>query len=240
MLAANLALPGSVIAGWFAAHIHGLPVLVDLESIDVTLAVRAGSRSRMLNVRRCSGPLPSKPWNAGRVANPVLTILTIVASGSSKQKIETVLDACLTRRILTVKHVEKLLAEPGWLQFRGRQHLMSLLLQRGEGRALFRSQTEARVSRWLHGSGCEGGIPNFKVATPFGEIEVDRAWPESKLALEISPFWTHGSRKTQERDIDRRHALTSVDWTVVEADDRHLVNRRTFEPIIKLLLRELR
>jgi hypothetical protein len=76
MLAANLALPGSVISGWFSARIHGLPVLADLDDLAVSLVVPTGSRSRNLSVRRCRGPLPSQPWNTGRVATAVLTVVT--------------------------------------------------------------------------------------------------------------------------------------------------------------------
>jgi hypothetical protein len=238
MLAANLALPGSVISGWFAAHIHGLPVLRDLSIGSVSLAVPISQRSRHLNVRRCSGPIPSQPWMTGRVANPVLTIVTIAALGARVGHIETVLDSALTKRLITVERVEKLLATPGWGRFPGRGLLIQLLNDRGDGSALFRSRTEAKVGSWLRDQ-LPVGLPNFEVDTPFGPIEVDRAWPEAKLALEISPFWTHGSRNTQERDVDRRHALRAAQWNVVEADDRHLVNRRAFRPILSLLRSEL-
>lgn len=238
MLAANLALPGSVISGWFAAHIHGLPVLRKLSPTKVSLVVPNSQRSRTLNVRRCSGSIPSQTWMTGRVANPVLTIVTITALGAPKAHIETVLDAMLTKRLTTVERVERLIATEGWGRFIGRRLLVDLLNERGDGLALFRSRTEAKVSRWVKGV-LPRGLPNYLVDTPFGPIEVDRAWLEAKLALEISPFWTHGSRNTQERDVDRRHALRAAQWNVVEADDRHLVNQRSFQPIMKLLRLEL-
>jgi hypothetical protein len=235
MMAAVLAVPGSVIIGWFAAHIHGLPVLFDVKRLPVTLALPVNRRSTVVDVRRSSGPLPSRPWQTGRVATPVLTLVTLAASGASSAQLETVLDAALTRRLVTVKAIEALLDKPGWLRFRGRPKLVALLAARAGGRALFRSRTEAKVQRWIQSSSLPCPVSNLLVPTPYGAIEVDKAWQSPKVALEISPFWHHGSRVTQERDVDRRQALVTAGWRTVEADDRHLVDRRAFEPIIELL-----
>jgi hypothetical protein len=234
-IAANLAVEDSIVIGWFAARIHGLPVLQTLDGQAVSLAVTITRRSRLPGVRRCRGLIPSQPWRTGRVATPVLTIVTLAALRATRHQLETVLDAALTRRLVTVARIEKLLTTSGWLRFPGRPLLVSLLVERTGGKALFRSQTEARVKRWLKENELDGGLPNHIVETASGPVEVDVAWPAQFIALEISPFWTHGSRKTQQRDIDRRAALVARGWRVVEADDRHLGSRRAFQPKIEAL-----
>jgi very-short-patch-repair endonuclease len=239
MVTALLAVPRSVIIGWFAAHAYGLPVLTDLQSAQVIVAVDATGKSRVVRVRRCSGPTPSRPWHVGRVATPVLTVISLAAGGASRHQLETVLDAALTRKLVTVKRIEDLLSKPGWLRFPGRRNLVRLLRERQGGRALFRSQTEAKVKRWIRQSPLQSELgtcfTNYNVATAFGDIEVDIAWPRHRVCLEISPFWTHGSRRTQQRDVDRRQALVTAGWQIIEADDRHLINPRSFSPIIALL-----
>ncbi len=239
MITALLTVPRGIIIGWFAAYIHGLPVSVDLANHQVNLAVGATGRSRVVTVRRCSGPTPSRPWRVGRVANPALTVVTIATSGASRHQLETVLDAALTRRLVTVGQIEKLVSQPGWLRFRGRRFLVELLRERSEGRALFRSKTENRVRRWIRESPLESSAgtcrTNYNVATAVGNVEVDVAWVTHRVCLEISPFWTHGARKTQQRDVDRRQALIAAGWRIVEADDRHLVDAKSFAPILKLL-----
>jgi very-short-patch-repair endonuclease len=235
MIAATLAAPEAVIIGWFAAHIHGLPVMAELQHLLVTVALPSDRRSTVMRARRFSGPLPSRPWQTGRVATPVLTIVTLASGGASCAQLETVLDAALTRRLVTVHRIEELLLKPGWLRFRGRSVLVSLLQARSGGRALFRSRTEEKVHRWITQSALPKGVPNHRASTSMGDVEVDVAWPKQRVALEISPFWNHGSRAKQERDIDRRQALVASGWRIIEAYDRHLVDRRSFQPILELL-----
>jgi hypothetical protein len=236
MIAATLAAPSGVIIGWFAARIHGLPVLVDLDQREVTMALPKERRSTVVSVRRSAAPLPSRPWETGRVADPTLTVVTLADGGALRWQLEAVLHAALTRRLVTVERIEALLQQPGWRRFGGRPMLVALLDERtGRLSALYRSQTERRVHRWLVSTGLPAGKASLLVSTPAGEVEVDVGWPSHRVALEISPFWTHGSRAKQERDVDRRQALVSEGWGVVEADDRHLKNRHAFEPILRLL-----
>jgi very-short-patch-repair endonuclease len=239
MVAATMAAPGSVIIGWFAAHIYGLPVLADLSLRPVTVAVPFGRRSTVVNARRSAGPLPSRPWQVGRVATPVLTVVTLAAGGVTRDHLETVLDAALTSRLVTVDRISALLAKPGWLRFPGRPMLMLLLDERARrvgGTALFRSRTEAKVHRWIAGSSLPSGVANLVVSTAIGDVEVDVGWEAARVALEISPFWHHGSRAKQERDLDRRQALLAAGWRIVEADDRHLKDKRTFQTVISRMI----
>lgn len=60
------------------------------------------------------------------------------------------------------------------------------------------------------------------------DVEVDFGWIGARVALEVSPFATHGSRAKQERDAERRSQLTLARWSVVEALDADVVDQRAF------------
>ncbi len=83
----------------------------------------------------------------------------------------------------------------------------------------------------------EGWIPDHDVPVVDGTNECDVAWVPHRVDLEISPFHTHGSERSQARDAQRRRLLAEVGWRVIEATDEHLVSRTAFEPIITSLRR---
>ena len=104
---------------------------------------------------------------------------------------------------------------------------------------LHRSKLEQNVGGWLNTGGVKGWTANFTVRLSTGRtIEIDFAWPDQKVALEVSPFHTHGSQKTQERDAQRRRLLILLGWRIVEALDADLVDANAFEATL-LTLRAL-
>ncbi len=101
-----------------------------------------------------------------------------------------------------------------------------------------RSGIEQQTGGWLDDGGLSGWQCNYVVITADGvRVEVDFAWVEVKVVLEVSPFFTHGSRAAQERDVIRRRLLIQAGWTVIEATDADLVSAAAFERVL-LLLRE--
>jgi hypothetical protein len=68
--------------------------------------------------------------------------------------------------------------------------------------------------------------------TEAGDLEVDFAWPHSYASLAISPFFTHGSEKKQQRDMERRRLLAPTAWTMIEATDSDLRSPDAFAPIV--------
>jgi hypothetical protein len=235
VLSAALGVPKSIVIGWSAAVVRGLTVPENEGLAPVQLGVAAPRHSRRPGVHRISGPLPFMPWHAVRVATPALIVVTVTASGESAWRVERLLDDVLTRRMTTVAKVHALIHEPGWTKFRGRGHLTAALNARADGRHLFRSNYERSVKRWITRAGLPAPKINHLVNTSAGPIEVDFAWPELRVNLEVSPFVTHGSRRATRRDIDRRNALFELGWRVIEADERHLVGAHCFQPILRSL-----
>ncbi len=104
----------------------------------------------------------------------------------------------------------------------GRRLLQSLLHERSDGSVAFRSKKEMSVRTWLLDSGLIGWTPNFLVAVGSNQTtEMDFAWPEQRVSLEVSLFYTHGSKQKQERDAERRRLLVMRGWRIVEANDIH-------------------
>jgi len=117
--------------------------------------------------------------------------------------------------VLLPRFVDAATADGVWILFGSSAH------QRGQGSGADRT--------WLDAAGLRGWRRNHPVPAGGGEtVEVDFAWPLARVALEASPFFTHGSLVKQERDMGRRRLLVVNGWRVVEATDPDLENQRAF------------
>lgn len=146
--------------------------------------------------------------------------------------VERCLDHCLVRRLATVAEIRKLILSFPARAVKGRRLLLDLLADREEGTG-HRSGVEQRIGRWLRSGGVRGWARNFVVEG--ADVEVDFAWPNRRLALEISPFFTHGSRKAQARDAERRKRLVAAGWRVIEAVDADIAHPLAFRSTLATL-----
>ena len=237
VLAAALAVPGSVIAGPSAALVHQMPLPTRLrDEPRWVLSVgpeRYVSQPGVRTVRQGVVP-PSRRWMTSRVTSPEATLLLLprfVDAGV----VERCFDDAIARRIASVRSIGDLLATMPITAVSGRKLLLELLDARSGGIG-HRSGKEQRVGRWLDHAGLRGWQANYRVRLHDGDdVETDFAWEPDRVALEVSPFFTHGSRATQERDAERRRLLVEHDWRVVEATDRDLVNRAAFARTVAAL-----
>lgn len=240
LLAAALAVPGSCLAGPTAGSILGLPVgkpfVGGPPAAPVVLTVQAAVVVRIPGIVavRLTHPLPSRPWMGARIATPAAA-LTLLPRYLDASNVERCLDHCLAHRLVTVATVRALIESQPRRCVMGRALLLDLLASRAGGIG-HRSKKEQGVGRWLDGAGLGGWRRNYVVVTADGtRIEVDFAWVEFKVVLEVSPFFTHGSQATQERDVMRRGLLIEMGWTVVEATDSDLTGPVAFERVVRLL-----
>jgi very-short-patch-repair endonuclease len=109
----------------------------------------------------------------------------------------------------------------------GRRTLLGLLDAR-HGNIGHRSGLEQSVAGWLDAAGLTGWRANHRVPVRGGTLECDFVWIDDAVVLEVSPFVTHGSRATQERDAERRRLLVAAGWRVVEATDADLAGPQSF------------
>ncbi len=238
-LAAALCVPEAVITGPSAALIHGFPLPPRFADIDVD-TILSVTKSRVVRIRgikavRQSVQPPSRPWHSVRLATPAATLI-MLAKFADPAIVERCLDHCIVHRLATVREVRQLILGVPARSVKGRRMLLELLQAREDDNS-HRSGLEQRVARWMRSSGIDSWRQNFVV--PDVGIEVDFAWPDHRLALEISPFFTHGSRRTQARDAERRRRLVACGWRVIEATDRDLENPRAFMKTVALLRRLL-
>ena len=238
ILAGALSRPGSIITATSAATVHALPAAerAGWKQVAPIVAVRFGRSDRTsgIHVVRHTFDLPSRPWMTARVATPAATLL-FLPRYVDVAVVERCLDHCLAHRLTTVAEVSRLLGSVPSRAVHGRARLTELLKERTAGIG-HRSGLEQQVGRWLNDAGLQGWLPNVRV--PVGgaqRVEVDFAWPAQKVALEISPFFTHGAEAAQARDVQRRRLLVSAGWRVAEATDSDLVSRLAFGSVVVTL-----
>lgn len=238
-LAGSLVVPGSVIAASSAAIVHQLPVPAGhMNNDDVVLSVTAGRVVRVpgIKVVRQTSSMPCTRWLTTHVSTPAATLL-LLPRFATDEIVERCLDHALAHRMCTVANLNELLLrlQPQGVYKRGL--LLDLVADRSNGIG-HRSGKEQLVARWLRKAGLTGWTRNLKVSVDSGpdeEVEVDFGWQRKRLALEVSPFFTHGSRQKQERDAQRRGLLVLADWRIVEALDDDIDNERAFARIVKTL-----
>jgi very-short-patch-repair endonuclease len=241
-LGAALAVPGATIAGIDAAVIHKIPVPKALRTthVDVHLHVEPKRivRIKGISARRVSSRLPSKSWHGVDLATPASTLVS-VGGLAAEDVFERALDHCLINKMVRAQSLVALLEGLSVRAFPNRAVMLDIARKRlpdDRNRVLHRSKLEQNVGRWLDAGGVSGWSANFTVHLSTGRtIEIDFAWPDQKIALEVSPFHTHGSQKTQERDAQRRRLLILLGWRIVEALDADLVDANAFEATLLTL-----
>jgi very-short-patch-repair endonuclease len=232
-LAACLTVSGSVLGDRSAAFVHGLPVP---EPRRPEIVLPHGSRLRIagLDIRQTRFEPSSRPWMATRITTVAATLVGL-AHVVDADSLARCLDEAIASRATTVAQVRRELSARSPGRFHGRPLLVDELDKRADGRVRQRSRLEQKVQRWLHRSGLSAPLPNFLVKAHQRTYEVDFAWPLQRLCLEVSPFYTHGSAKTQQHDAAKRRALAAVGWRIVEATDPELVGFAAFQPVAETL-----
>jgi very-short-patch-repair endonuclease len=229
-LGACLSRERSVISRRSAAALHGMPIgsLPDLPE----LIIPHGSRQKVkgIQLHQVRTMFFDQRWHSGRILTPAATLVSI-APIVDPARLATCLDFAIANRLISVPRLFKSLSGTHTRGMTGMQTLRNELGQRIDGRVLRRSQLEQKAARWLKSFGVPPGKANMMIRTSSGNVEADFAWPEFKVILEISPFYTHGSKAAQLRDAQRRRALVAEGWKIIEATDEFLADATSFAPI---------
>jgi hypothetical protein len=241
-LACCFAVPGAIISGIAAAMIHKLPVprsfsiasYRGLPLVELRIATENRAVVRGVKIRRVTELGESIVWHGGLVTSVGETLLDL-ARLVDIPTLERCLDYVITEGQAEVAALETLIA--GRPRAVNRALLLALLAVRDRRGFLYRSRLEQTVGGWLTHTGLPPFASNFIV--PGTGVEVDFAWPSLRVVLEVSPFYTHGSREKQARDMERRRLLKAAGWIVVECTDEHLVSLLAFAPILDDLRQHL-
>lgn len=226
--------PNVSIARRSAARIHGLPIGSQPQSSNDLLCFGNDRvRIKEVTMRTTTTKPQTQGWHGARITNASQTICDL-AIDLDRDTLARCIDHAIAHGISTATSIRKIVDAKAVARFTGRAMLVELLNDRSNGRLKHRSMLEQRTGKWLTGAGLGGFVPNYLIAEA-DSLEVDFAWINSYVGLEVSPFFTHSSEKKQRRDNERRHILLPTRWNVVEVTDSDLESPKAFAPTIALL-----
>ena len=94
--------------------------------------------------------------------------------------------------------------------------------------ALVRGGCQSELEIWgvthvLQLAGLAPAVQQHRVFLPSGRyVDLDAAWPEARVAVELDGAAFHGSREQRERDLRRDTALAALGWVVLRFSYRRL------------------
>lgn len=154
---------------------------------------------------------------------PVTTLartLLDLASVLDRQGLERAIHEADARRLTGPLSLEDLLVRHR--HARGACALTRILAAGHAGADVTRSELEDRFLAFLDA----GGLPRPRVNTMIEatrcRLEVDCAWPDHRLVVELDGHATHATRRAFERDRARDRALATAGWRVVRLTWRQL------------------
>ncbi len=140
------------------------------------------------------------------------------AAELSIDELERALDDALLAGKTTITSVKDRMDQA--LHHRGVRDLRALindrLPQNGElkGR-ITRSRAEQRIKRVILSLDVPVPQFNFRIRTVGGgSVELDVAWPEHRVGLNVDGYQWHGGRRYWKRDLQREHQITVSGWNV--------------------------
>ncbi len=148
---------------------------------------------------------------------------------------QAVIEAVRTRaiRVSAVRHASDRLARHA-----GRAELAALLKLVEGG-----CQSELEVFGVQHVLPGAPAVPAYvqqhRVVLPDGRaVELDMAWPDAQVAVELDGAAFHGSHEARERDLRRDSALAALGWVVLRFSYERLVSdpegcRREIEAVVR-------
>ncbi|MGH9034365.1 MAG: DUF559 domain-containing protein [Acidimicrobiia bacterium] len=141
--------------------------------------------------------------------------------------VEDVLDRALTRKRTTIAGVEWMLTELSQHGRRGTGVVGKILDERALGKAPAHGQLEPRMARLLRRAGLPSAVFQHRISTPEGRFlaQVDFAYPELLLAIEVDGWECHGSPSAMGKDFVRQNGLVPFRWRVLRFTWAQVVNQ---------------
>lgn len=218
-LATRRATAGAVVSHTSAAWLQGLiprPPAV----VHVTVATAHPLSPAGVAVHRCVTPPPGRPWQGIRCTDPALTLVDLAVTAEPTD-LDAAVDLALAKRIV---RVGDLMTAAQSTRRRGAARLRRSLEDHGYVGAPTPSVLEARTNRLIR----RAGLPTPRaevVAGPDAEYRLDYAFPDRRLAFEVSGYAWHHSPQQMGRDLARHRRLVLTGWTVVSFTWTDVVER---------------
>lgn len=209
--------------GTGSSHRAGAVLWDGLEEAPVEIVVPYGRKPRLWHgviVHRTRDPLVLHRRRGIPVTTPMRMIVDLGAVVPA-HTVEAVLDRLEVARTLTVAAVEWELAAIARPGRRGVGALRTVLDQRALLETPPDGVLEPRFARLLK----QAGLPPAVFQFPVGKYEVDFAYPELMLAIEVDGYGPHSSRRAFQNDRDRQNTLVGLGWTVLRFTWADVVKR---------------
>lgn len=155
-------------------------------------------------------------WHRLPVTNPLRTIIDLGAVLPA-DLVEDALDRGLVRRLFSVAAIEWMrneVSRPG----RGGSGVLGRILdERALGKEPPDGLLEPRMARLLRSAGLPPAVYHYNVRTPDGRFlaEVDFAYSELRLAIEVDGWEGHGTPRAMGKDFVRQNGLVPYRWHVL-------------------------
>jgi very-short-patch-repair endonuclease len=219
MLAACLAAgPLAVASHRAAARIWNLVGPGD-EIVEITVPYPLSPQLRRVVVHRSRDLVSDQTTVRNRIpVTNLLRTMVDLAAVLPPDKVEDALDAGLRwPSLFSIAAVEATLDQLGGCGRSGAGVLRKVLEERVLGGAVSDSDLEKRMARLLKKAKLPSAVFHYVVSTPAGLFlaEVDFAYPEIKLAIEVDGFDAHGTPRAMAKDFVRQNGLVPYKWHVL-------------------------
>jgi very-short-patch-repair endonuclease len=226
-----------------AARIWGL---TDDSDGTVEITVRGSRHPRLQGVTvHRSADLRTNQTTIRRripVTNPLRTMVDLAAV-LEPDAVEDALDAGLRYPALfSLRAIEATLQQLAGKGRGGTRALRTILYERIFGDTVTDSELEKQMGKLLRRAGLPPAVFHHVVRTPAGLFlaEVDFAYPEIRLAIEVDGSGVHGTPRAMAKDFVRQNGLAPFRWHVLRFTWRQVTDepemvaatiRRTIEAL---------
>lgn len=218
LMAACLAAgPGAVVSHRSAARLWKLGDAGE-DLVEITVPRPRSPRLKGVTVHRSTDLTPphTMVWDRLPVTNPLRTIVDLGAVLPA-DLVEDALDRGLVRRLYSVAAIEWMRGEVGRRGRAGSGALGRILDERALGKQPPDGLLEPRMARLLRSAGLPPAVYHYIVRTPDGRFlaEIDFAYPELRLAIEVDGWVVHGTPRAMGKDFVRQNGLVPYRWHVL-------------------------
>ena len=195
--------------------------------VDVTAPGRAGKARDGIAVHRADCLLAKElTVVSGIRCTTAARTLVDLASVIRPDAVEYAIHVAQSKRLVTRAQIAAVVAHlPGR---RGTGVVRRILRLTDEIEDDARSRNERRFRRIIKRAGLPSPRGNFWIvldAHPAGGVEVDFAWPDRRVAVEIDSAAYHQTERALINDPARDRSLMLAGWRVIRFSDRDLIDR---------------
>lgn len=218
VLAAALAAgPGAAASHRTAAVLWAM---LDQGPIEIVVPRGRTPQLRGVLVHQTRDPIPGTRRFGIPVTSPMRTIVDLGAVVPALA-VEEALDRTEVARLCSVAAVEWELARVARPGRRGAGALRAVLDRRALLEIPPDGMLEPRFARLLKGA----GLPMATFQHRLGRYEIDFAYPDLLVAIEVDGYGPHASRRAFQHDRDRQNVLVGLGWTVLRFTWADVVKR---------------